>query len=62
MAVMISPPVRTGAPAQYRDTIERVLASYCNEYPNHILDPELDQHRLVDLHEWHCITEEEEYL
>ena len=31
------PPVRTGAPAPYRDTIERVLASYCNEYPYHIL-------------------------
>ena len=65
-----SPPVRTRAPAPYRDTIERVLASYCNEYPNHILggdfnrvlDPELDQHSLVDLHEWHWLNREVEYL
>ena len=65
-----SPPGCTGAPAPYRDTIERVLASYCNEYPNHILrgdfncvlDPELDQHSLVDLHEWHWLTGEVDYL
>ena len=65
-----SPPVRTGAPAPYRGTIERVLASYCNEYPNHILggdfncflDPELDQHSLVHLQEWHWLTGEVEYL
>ena len=63
-----SPPVRTGAP--YRDTIQRVLASYSNDHPNHILgsdcncvlDPELDQHSLVDLHEWHWLTGEVEYL
>ena len=48
-----SPTVCTGAPARYRDTIQRVLASYFNDHPNHILggdldcvpDPELDQHR-----------------
>ena len=65
-----SPLVPTGAPAPYRDTRERVLASYCNKYPNHILggdfncvlDPELDQHILVDLHEWHWLTGEVEYL
>ena len=65
-----SPPVRTGAPAPYRDTIQRVLASYFNDHPNHILggdfncvlDPELDQHSLVDLHEWHWLTGEVEYL
>ena len=65
-----SPPVRTGPPAPYGDTIERVLASYCNKYPNHILggyfncvlDFELDQHSLVDLHDWHWLTEEVEYL
>ena len=64
------PPVRTGAPAPYRDTIQRVLASYFNDHPNHILggdfncvlDPELDQHSLVDLHEWHWLTGEVEYL
>ena len=46
--------------------MERVLASYCNEYPNHILgghfncvlDPKLNQHSLVDLHEWHWLTGE----
>ena len=32
-----SPPVRTGAPAPYRDTIQRVLASHFNDHPNHIL-------------------------
>ena len=55
-----SSPVRTGAPAPYRDTIQRVLASCFNDHPNHILgghfncvlDPELDQHSSVDLHEW----------
>ena len=65
-----SPPVRTGAPAPYRDTIQQVLASYFNDHPNHILggdlncvlDPELDQHSLVDLHEWHWLTGEVEYL
>ena len=65
-----SPPVRTGAPAPYRDTIQRVLASYFNDHPNHILggdfncvlDPELDQHSLVDLHEWHWLTGEVESL
>ena len=65
-----SPPVRTGAPAPYRDTIQRVLASYFNDHPNHILggdfncvlDPELDQHNLVDLHEWHWLTGEVKYL
>ena len=65
-----SPPVRTGAPAPYRDTIQRVLASYFNDHPNHILggdfncvlDLELDQHSLVDLHEWHLLTGEVEYL
>ena len=65
-----SHPVCAGAPARYRDTIERVLASYCNEYPNHILggdfncmlDPELHQHSSVDLHEWHWLTREVEYL
>ena len=65
-----SPPVRTGAPAPYRDTIQRVLASYFHDHPNHILggdfncvlDPELDQHSLVDLHEWHWLTGEVEYL
>ena len=65
-----SPPVRTGAPALYRDTIQRVLASCFNDHPNHILggdfncvlDPELDQHSLVDLHEWHWLTGEVEYL
>ena len=65
-----SPPVRPGAPAPYRDTIQRVLASYFNDHPNHILggdfncvlDPELDQHSLVDLHEWHWLTGEVEYL
>ena len=65
-----SPPVRTGAPAPYRDTIGRVLASYCNQHPNHILggdfncvlDPELEQHSLVDLHEWHWLSGEVEYL
>ena len=65
-----SPPVRTGAPAPYRDTIQRVLASYFNDHPNHILggdfncvpDPELDQHSLVDLHEWHWVTGEVEYV
>ena len=65
-----SPPVRTGAPAPYRDTIQRVLASLFNDHPNHILggdfncvlDPELDQHSLVDLHEWHWLTGEVEYL
>ena len=65
-----SPPVRTGAPAPYRDTIQRVLASYFNDHPNHILggdfncilDPEPDQHSLVDLHEWHWLTGEVEYL
>ena len=65
-----SPPVRTGAPAPYRDTIQRVPASYFNDHPNHILggdfncvlDPELDQHSLVDLHEWHWLTGEVEYL
>ena len=31
------PPVRTGAPAPYRDTIQQVLASYFNDHPNHIL-------------------------
>ena len=64
------PPVRTGAPAPYRDTIQRVLASYFNDHPNHILGgdfncvlgPELDQHSLVDLHEWHWLTGESEYL
>ena len=64
------PPVCTGALAQYRDTIEGVLASYCNKHPNHILggdfncdvDPELNQHSLVDLHEWHWRTGEVEYL
>ena len=64
-----SPPVRTGAPAPYRDTIERVLASYCNEFPNHILggdldcvlDPELDEDSLVDSHEWHWLNREVEY-
>ena len=64
------PPVRTGAPAPYRDTMQRVLASYLNDHPNHILggdfnsvlDPELDQHSLVDLHEWHWLTGEVEYL
>ena len=56
-----SPPVRTGAQAPYRHTVQRVLASYFNDHPNHILggdfncvlDPELDEHSLVDLHEWH---------
>ena len=65
-----SPPVRTGAPALYRDTIQRTLASHFNDHPNHILggdlncvlDPELDQHSLVDLHECHCLTREVEYL
>ena len=65
-----SPLVRTGAPAPYRDTIQRVLASHFNDHPNHILggdfncvlDPELDQHSLVDLHEWHWLTGEVEYL
>ena len=65
-----SPPVRTGARAPHRDTIERVPASFCNEYPNHILGgnfncvlhPELDQHSLVDLHEWHWLAGEVEYL
>ena len=65
-----SPPVRTGAPAPYRDTIERVLASYLSDHPNHILggdfncvlDPGLDQHSLVDLHEWHWLTGEVKYL
>ena len=65
-----SPPVRTGAPAPYRDTIQPVLASYFNDHPNHFLggdfncvrDPELDQHSLVDLHEWHWLTGEVEYL
>ena len=65
-----SPPVRTGAPAPYRDTIQQVLASYFNDHPNHILgddfncvlDPELDQHSLVDLHELHWLTGEVEYL
>ena len=64
------PPVRTGAPAPYRDTIQRVLASHFNDHPNHILggdlncvlDPELDQHSLIDLHEWHWLTGEVEYL
>ena len=58
-----SPPVRTGAPAPYRVTIQRVLASHFNEHPNHILggdcncvlDPELDQQSLVDLHKWHWL-------
>ena len=65
-----SPPVCTGAPAPYRHTIQGVLASYFNDHPNHILggdfncvlDPELDQHSLVDLHEWHWLTGEVEYL
>ena len=65
-----SPPVRTGAPDPYRDTIQQVLASYFNDHPNHILggdfncvlDPELDQHSLVHLHEWHWLTGELEYL
>ena len=65
-----SPPVRTGAPAPYRDTIQRFLASYFNDHPNHILggdfncvlDPELDQHSFVDLHEWHWLMGEMEYL
>ena len=65
-----SPLVSTGAPAPYRDTIQRVLASYFNDHPNHILggdfncvlDPEPDQHSLVDLHEWHWLTGEVEYL
>ena len=65
-----SPPVRTGAPAPYCDTIQRVLASYFNDHPNHILrgdfncvlDPELDQHSLVNLHEWHWLTGEVGYL
>ena len=65
-----SPPVRTGAPAPYRDTIQRVLASHFNDHPNHtlggdfncVLDPELDQHSLVDLHEWHWLTGEVEYI
>ena len=65
-----SPPVRTGAPAPYRDTIQRVLDSYFNDHSNHILggdfncvlDPELDQHSLVDLHEWHWLTGEVKYL
>ena len=62
--------MRTGAPALYRDTIQRVLASYFNDHPNQILggdfncvlDPQLDQHSLVDLHEWHWLTGEVEYL
>ena len=62
--------MRTGAPAPYRDTIERVLASLFNDHPNHILgcdfncvlDPELDQHSLVDLHEWHWLRGEVEHL
>ena len=62
--------MRTGAPAPYRDTIQRVLASHFNDHPHHILggdfncvlDPELNQHSLVDLHEWHWLTEEVEYL
>ena len=67
----VNPPlVRTGAPAPYRDTIERVLASYFNDHPNHILggdfncvlDPELDQHSLVHLHQWHWLTGKVEYL
>ena len=65
-----SPPVRTRAQAPYRDTIQRVLPSYFNDHPNHImggdfncvLDPKLDQHSLVDLHEWHWLTGEVEYL
>ena len=65
-----SPPVRTGAAAPYRDTIQRVIASHFNDHPNHILggdfncvlDPELDQHSFVDLHEWHWLTGEVEYL
>ena len=67
---LYSPPVRTGAPAPYRDTIQRVLASFFNDHPNHILggdfncvlDPALDQHSLVHLHEWHWLTGEVEYL
>ena len=65
-----SPPVRTGAPAPYGDTVQRVLASNFNDNSNHILggdfncilDPELDQHSLVELHEWHWLTGEVEYL
>ena len=65
-----SPTVRTGAPAPYRHTIEQVLASYRNEYPNHILggdfncllDPQIDPHSLVDLHEWHWLDGEVEHL
>ena len=65
-----SPPGRTGAPAPYRDTIEQVLPSYCSEHPVHILggefncvlDPELDQPRLVHLHERHWLTKGVEYL
>ena len=65
-----SPAVRTGAPAPYRDTIQGVLASYFNDHPNHVLggdfncvlDPERDQHSLIDLHEWHRLTGEVEYL
>ena len=65
-----SPLVRRRAPAPYRDTIERVLASYFKDHPNHILgvdfncvlDPKPDQHSLVDLHEWHWLTGEVEYL
>ena len=56
--------------APHRDTIQRVLASYFNDHPNHILgggfncvlDPELDQHSLVDLHEWYWLAGEVEYL
>ena len=65
-----SPTVRTGAPAPYRDTMERVLASYLKDHPNQILggdfncvlDPELDQHSFVGLVEWHWLTGEVEYL
>ena len=54
----------------YRDTIQRVLASHFNDHPNNtlggdfncVLDPELDQHSLADLHEWHWFTGEVEYL
>ena len=48
----------------------QTFASYFNNHPNHILGgdfncvlgPELDQHSLVDLHEWHWLTGEVEYL
>ena len=65
-----SPPVPTGAPAPFRDIIERHLDYHFNKYPCHIvgrdfncvIDPALDQHGLSDPHRWPWFSGEVTYV